>query len=124
MIVAVDSPAHVAALGEAAGQFGKSLRVVIEVDIGMHRAGVLPGPAVASLAGTIAAEKNLHFSGLMGWESHAVTIADPAEKARVVAEAIGLLTSSAGLCRAAGHPVHIVSSATPARSRIAPSSPV
>ncbi len=109
VIIAVDSPAHVAALGEAAGQSGKSLRVVIEVDIGMHRAGVLPGPAVASLAGTIAAEKNLHFSGLMGWESHAVTIADPVEKARVVAEAIGLLTSSAGLCRAAGHPVHIVS---------------
>ena len=123
VIVAADSPAHVAALGEAAGQSGKTLRVVIEVDIGMHRAGVSPGPAVASLAGTIAAKKGLRFSGLMGWESHAVTIADPADKARVVAEAIGLLTSSAGLCRAAGHPVPSSVAAAPARSRIAPSSP-
>ena len=45
----------------------------------------------------------------MGWESHAVTIADPAEKARAVAAAIGLLTSSADACRAAGLPVDIVS---------------
>ena len=45
----------------------------------------------------------------MGWESHAVTIAEPSEKARVVAAAVALLTSSAEACRAAGLLVDIVS---------------
>jgi D-serine deaminase-like pyridoxal phosphate-dependent protein len=45
----------------------------------------------------------------MGWESHAVTIADPQEKARVVAAAVGLLTGSADACRKAGHRIDIVS---------------
>ncbi len=75
----------------------------------MHRAGVLPGAPVVTLARAVAAEKGLRFVGLMGWESHAVTIAEPSEKARVVAAAIALLTSSADVCRAAGLPVDIVS---------------
>ena len=53
--------------------------------------------------------RGLRFVGLIGWESHAVTIADPAEKERVVAEAIGRLTASADACRRAGHDVEIVS---------------
>ncbi len=109
VMVAVDSPAHVAALGDAARQSGKTLRVLIEVDIGMHRAGVLPGEPVTALAASIAAEAGLRFSGVMGWESHAVSIADPTEKARVVVEAIDLLTSSAAQCRAAGYPTPVVS---------------
>jgi D-serine deaminase-like pyridoxal phosphate-dependent protein len=109
VIVAVDSPAHVAALGEAARQAGKVQRVLIEVDIGMHRAGVLPGDPVLALARMIAAESGLRFAGVMGWESHAVTIADPAAKSRAVADAVALLTDSAALCRAAGLDAAIVS---------------
>ena len=75
----------------------------------MHRAGVLPGAPVVTLARAVVAEKGLRFVGVMGWESHAVTIAEPSEKARVVAAAIALLTSSADACRAAGLPVDIVS---------------
>jgi D-serine deaminase-like pyridoxal phosphate-dependent protein len=108
-IVAVDSPAHVTELSAAMQGLGQALRVVIEVDIGMHRAGVLPGAPVVELAATIAAQDGLRFVGVMGWESHAVTIGDPAEKARTVAEAIALLTASAEACRRAGYPVDIVS---------------
>jgi D-serine deaminase-like pyridoxal phosphate-dependent protein len=108
-IVAVDNPAHVLELGTAMQGAGRDLRVVIEVDIGMHRAGVSPGGPVVQLAAAIAAQDGLRFSGVMGWESHAVTIGDPAEKARTVADAIALLTSSAEACRRAGYPVEIVS---------------
>jgi len=45
----------------------------------------------------------------MGWEAHATAIADPADKEKAVATAIGLLTQSAELCRRAGHDVRIVS---------------
>jgi D-serine deaminase-like pyridoxal phosphate-dependent protein len=108
-IVTVDSTAHVEQLAAAMHGTGHTLRVAIEVDIGMHRAGVLPGVAVVSLARAIAETTGLRFVGVTSWESHAVTIADGAEKARVVADAIKLLTDSADACRAAGFPVEIVS---------------
>ncbi len=108
-IVAVDSLPHLVELGAAAQASGKVLPVVIEVNIGMNRAGVEPGAPVVALADAIVAQGGLRFGGLMGWESQAVTIADPAEKARVVAEAIGRLSESARLCRDAGHAVEIVS---------------
>lgn len=108
-IVAIDSTAHVAELGTAVQCLERPLRVVIEVDIGMHRAGVSPGEPAVSLARSAAAQRGLRFVGVMGWESHAVAIPDPAEKARVVAEAVALLTASADACRRAGFPVEIVS---------------
>jgi len=108
-IVAVDSTAHVAELGAAMQGSDRTLRVVVEVDTGMHRAGVLPGPAVVALARAITDQPGLRFAGVMGWEAHTVGIADPAEKARAVAAAIGQLTASADACRAAGMPVAIVS---------------
>lgn len=109
VIVAVDSAQNVTALGAAAAHCGKTLRVVIEVDTGMKRAGVAPGAAVVGLADVIAGHRGLVFSGVMAWESHTVLIADPAEKERAVASAIALLTESAAACRAHGHRVAIVS---------------
>src|SRR5882757_4960318 len=53
-IVSVDSHENVAALAQAAQQNGKTLRVVIEVNTGMNRAGVEPGGPVVALAAEIA----------------------------------------------------------------------
>jgi D-serine deaminase-like pyridoxal phosphate-dependent protein len=108
-IVAVDDAGNVDALGAAARRAGVVLRVVIEVDIGMRRAGVLPGEPVVALARHIASTQGLSFSGVMGWEAQAVGIADPAEKERCVAEAIALLAGSARACAGAGLPCAIVS---------------
>jgi len=109
VIVAVDSPANVAELGEAAAGRGRTLRVVIEVDTGMRRAGVAPGEAVVALADEIARRPGLRLAGVMGWEAHTVLLADPAEKERAVRDAVALLTSSAEACRRAGHDIRIVS---------------
>ena len=108
-IVAVDNPGNVAELAAAAEAHGRRQRVAIEVNIGMNRAGVAPAGPVVALAGAIARYEGLRFAGLVGWESQATTIADAAEKERVVAEAIRQLTASADACRAAGHGVGIVS---------------
>lgn len=105
VIVSVDSKENVAELAAA----GKKLRVVIEVDTGMNRAGVLPGEAVVTLANEIARYPSLKFCGVMSWEVHAAAIADQAIKEKTTAEAIGALTASADACRAAGHDVSIVS---------------
>src|SRR6185295_11961521 len=80
VIVSVDSTENVAALARAARKKGKTLRVVIEVNTGMNRAGVEPGDPVVALAGDIAAHPNLRLAGVMGWEAHATAIPDPVVK--------------------------------------------
>jgi D-serine deaminase-like pyridoxal phosphate-dependent protein len=106
-IVAVDSIENVMALAARFRVSDRSLSAVIEVDIGMGRAGVSPGEQVAELAAAIAAARGLRFRGVMGWESHVVSIPDSTLKANAVSEAIGLLVTSAELCRSL--PVDIVS---------------
>ena len=95
---------------DAAFTSGKPLRVAIEVNIGMNRAGVAPGAPVVAFAHEIASRPGLRFVGVVGWESQATTIADPAEKERAVRDAIG---AAHGERRApapqAGHSVEIVS---------------
>jgi D-serine deaminase-like pyridoxal phosphate-dependent protein len=108
-IVAVDNSVHVAELAAASKDAARPLRLVIEVNIGMNRAGVEPGGDVVRLAAEIAGHKGLLFEGLMAWESHAVLIADPKEKEETVKTALARLTDSANLCRAAGYSVSIVS---------------
>ena len=107
-IVAVDSLVNLGELAEVAQARARTLPVVIEVDIGMKRAGVAPGPPVVAMAKAIAESPGLAFRGLTAWESQAVAIADPVKKEQAVAEAIGLLTASADACRRAGYAVEIV----------------
>src|SRR5947208_1106876 len=104
-IVCVDSIENVTKLDAAFTEARRQLRVAIEVNIGMDRAGVEPGPPVVALARAIAACDSLQFVGVAGWESQATTIADPAEKERTVRTAIAALTASARACMAAGHDV-------------------
>ena len=108
-IVAVDSRENILELAKAAWQSGKDLRVVIEVNTGMNRAGVEPGGPVLAIAAEIAQHPNLRLVGVMGWEAHTTAIADPPAKEKAVAAAIGLLTASADQCRRAGHDMQIVS---------------
>lgn len=107
-IVAVDSIENVTALA-ARFRADRPLSIVIEVDIGMARAGVSPGVQVVELAAPIMAAGGLRFRGVMGWESHVIAIPDPTTKARAVEKAVGQLVASADLCRRKGFPVDIVS---------------
>lgn len=109
VIVAVDSAENVATLATAAQAAGVQLRIVIEIDSGMHRAGVAPGEAVVTLAQIVASHPALHFAGVMTWEGHTSRIADPDEKHRAIEEALRGVTHSAALCREGGLPVEIVS---------------
>ena len=109
VMVGVDSVANAAPIAAAAERAGKTVPVVIEVNVGMNRAGVAPGEAVVELADTVGKMKGLRLVGLMAWESHACTVEDPAEKARVVAEALKKLTDSADACRKAGHRMDVIS---------------
>ncbi len=108
-IVTLDSRENISELAKATWQRAKELRVVIEVNTGMNRAGVEPGEPVLALAAQIAQHPNLRLVGVMGWEAHTTAIPDPVTKEKAVATAIGLLTASADQCRRAGHDMGIVS---------------
>lgn len=109
VMVAVDDPANVDALSEGCRSKGASLRVLVEVDIGMERCGVLPGVPALELAQHISESPYLQFTGLMGYEGHLVTVPDPQERATRVREAMALLERTVGLLHSHGLPVQIVS---------------
>lgn len=103
LAVCVDDAGHVAELGAAIRAAGGALGVLVEVDIGMHRCGVAPGPAVVELARRVAAEPGLTFLGLQGYDGHLQLLADrEAKRARCVEgleqlETCKRLLSEAGL---------------------------
>jgi D-serine deaminase-like pyridoxal phosphate-dependent protein len=107
--VAVDDAEQALELDAAAGERGSRIGTVIEVDIGIHRAGLDPGAPVAVLAERLATMRNLDFRGVIGWEGHACPIGDPAAKQTAVALATASLVSSAEECRTRGVSVEIVS---------------
>lgn len=109
VMVCIDSLANCAPIAAAAQAAGTTVPVLIEVDVGMHRAGVAPGAPVLELANAVAKLPGVRLVGLQTWESQAVSIADPVEKARVVREAVARFTASADACRAAGHRMDVVS---------------
>lgn len=109
VVVAVDSFENAQALDRAACAKGVQLRVVIEVDVGMQRAGVTPGEATVSLARQLSVCPGLRFAGLMTWESPALRVKDLGERQQLIATLLGQLTATAQQCRDAGLPVEIVS---------------
>jgi D-serine deaminase-like pyridoxal phosphate-dependent protein len=90
---------------------GLRLRVLIEVDIGMQRAGVAPGEPTLKLARLVADSPGLELAGVMGYEGHLLAVADPTEKANRIRDALATLVSTAELLRASGLPCPIVSCA-------------
>lgn len=107
--VAVDSADNVADLGAAAVTKGVTLGVVIELDVGLKRAGVQSADAAFAFAQSIIQTPGLEFLGFMAWEGHATLITDSDAKQREILASIGILLDAVSRCREAGIPVSIVS---------------
>ena len=88
IMVAVDNPQNVQAISEAAAAKGSTIRMLVEVNIGMDRCGVEPGQPTLELAQHILQSPNLKFEGLMGYEGHAVSIPDRAERDTATRQAV------------------------------------
>jgi D-serine deaminase-like pyridoxal phosphate-dependent protein len=66
MIVA-DSAVCVDGYIAASRDSGKRLKVLVDVDIGLHRTGISPGVPALELAKLVVASPHLHFMGLQGY---------------------------------------------------------
>ena len=71
MGICADCEPQVAAIETAAAEAGQRLTVLLEVDVGMDRCGLQPGPAVVELARRIARSPHLKFGGLQVYQGRA-----------------------------------------------------
>jgi D-serine deaminase-like pyridoxal phosphate-dependent protein len=66
-MVVADSSICADGYAQAARASGKRLKVLVDVDIGLHRTGIQPGEPALALAQKIASEPQLQFMGLQGY---------------------------------------------------------
>jgi D-serine deaminase-like pyridoxal phosphate-dependent protein len=107
--VCVDDAAQVAALSTAAVEHGVELRVLVEVDVGAGRCGVVPGPDVVRLAAQVSSAPGLLLGGLQGYHGTAQHLRTHEERAAAVASAAELLRATTRLLDEAGLPYPVVS---------------
>jgi 3-hydroxy-D-aspartate aldolase len=88
--ICVDSEAGVAALETAAKDACLRLAALIEIDVGMDRCGIAPGPAVTALAQRIAASRWLRLDGLQAYQGRAQHQRTPDERRASIARAAAL----------------------------------
>lgn len=107
--VAVDEENNVLQLSQAAARADTEFGIVIEIDVGMNRAGVRTSEHAVKLAESIAQLPALTFRGVHGYEGHCMSYTDPAERERATCLANQLLTEAAERLTAKGHACEIVS---------------
>ena len=104
LIVAVDHADQVTALERTGARLG----VLIEVDSGMHRCGTGSPDETLALARRVA-ESALEYRGVMGYEGHAVLVADAAKRKSLAEDALAELRRHVEALREAGLAPEIVS---------------
>lgn len=109
VIVAVEDSLNVRHLAERAREKGVKLGVLVEVDVGNNRCGVMPGKPALDLAREVQGHPSLTLRGLMGYEGFCQFIADVDEKKRKTTEAMDKLVGSRDALEDAGVGVEIVS---------------
>ncbi len=105
---AVDNPEHVRMAVQAGQRTGVDIPLLVEVNVGMDRAGVNSPEAAVSMAKEITSA-GATLAGLMGYEGHILTVWPAEEKRATIRAAIARLTDAVDAVRAAGMPVDIVS---------------
>ena len=75
----IDTPDRLKQYQNLARQTGQSMRINIELDVGLHRGGVKQDQTLIDMITTIEAEPLMSLSGLMGYEPHVVKLPGSAE---------------------------------------------
>ena len=109
--VCADDPVHVAAIEAAAKDAGVILTVLVEIDVGMRRCGIAPGPPAAALAQSIAASPHLRFGGIQAYHGSAQHKRTPDERQTLVGGAIDAARRTVDILRQQGIDCPIVGGA-------------
>lgn len=109
VIAAVDNLDNVNELAAAARAEGTTINLIVEVDVGMRRAGTRTIEQSVALARRISDSEGLRFRGAMGYEGHSVFIESTEERRKAGETSNAILLAHVEAIRAAGLPVEIVS---------------
>jgi D-serine deaminase-like pyridoxal phosphate-dependent protein len=109
VIVAIDSGFGAEVLSAAARRAGVTIGVLIDLDVGQRRCGVVPGQEALTLAHVAAEAPGLDLRGVMGYEGHVQPIRDRHEREARAYDAMRRLVATAELLLRAGLPCDIVS---------------
>lgn len=96
-----DDRGVVTALGAAAQRAGTSVEVLLDLDLGMHRTGIEPGPGAVALYRQIAGTPGLRAGGLHAYDGH-LRQSEPAERAAASDVGFAQVSALADELRGAG----------------------
>ena len=107
LIVCVDQFENAKEISEAAGEQGRKINVLVEVDVGLARCGVKPGKPALELIQKLSQLKHLRFRGIMGYEG-GMFIENLEEKKKQTHECNQHLVETKEMIERNGFPVEIV----------------
>ena len=102
LMAVTDNEEAIHRLAQAAFGAGQTLKLLVDIDIGHHRTGILPGKPAAALAALIAKSPNLEFAGIQGYAGHLMHVADRAERQAGLAAGLEQLRLTRDLLRGMG----------------------
>ncbi len=111
VVVNVDDIGDVEALSAVAVEAGSTLGILVEVDTGMHRAGVDSPDEALAVARRVQELPGLRMDGLSGYEGHCSMELDYEKRHEKQAEAMRYFVEVADLLEANGVPCPILSAA-------------
>ncbi len=80
LIVVIDNEDNARALAAAAGTLGMPLKVLLDIDPGLHRTGIAHGASARALARLLARDEQLEFMGLQCYAGHLMHIENYQER--------------------------------------------
>lgn len=107
--VAIDQLENAQAIAAAARAKGVVVDLLIELNTGMNRSGVLPGPDTLQLAQAVQKLEGVHLAGLMTWEGHNLEHQDPEAKRTGIQQSITQMLDTAQVCRQNGISIDVLS---------------
>jgi D-serine deaminase-like pyridoxal phosphate-dependent protein len=109
--VCVDDPRNVDVLDVVAQAAGVRLGVLVEIDVGNLRCGVLPGEPAVALAKHVAAKRGLRFAGLQAYYGRAQHINDVEQRRAAIETCIADVRHTVDLLKRQGLACEMVSGA-------------
>ncbi|HEX4752748.1 MAG TPA: alanine racemase [Solirubrobacterales bacterium] len=100
--VSVDDAANVERIAAAAHRAGNEVGVLVELDVGLHRAGVRSVPAAVALAELVERTPGVRLGGAFGYEGHCMLEPDREERIRKAKASNELLLSFVDALEAKG----------------------
>src|SRR5688500_10962904 len=107
--IAVDCVAGRERLAAAARRDGAPVGVLVDVNVGQTRCGVMPGGEALALARRVAETPGVRLRGVMGYEGHLQPLRDRAERETRARDAMRALVDTAQLLKDNGLPCDVVS---------------